>query len=138
MVDEEEKNQALAIRYHEDIFQKGKLEVADEILSHDFIIHNPVLPEELRKGPEGTKKYASALVTAVPDRKLVHDDILAKGDKVLIRWTNSGTNTGPLFGNPATGKPYIATGFDLFRISNGKIMKLWQQYNFAPWPREPG
>ena len=37
--------------------------------------------EELRKGPEGTKKYASALVTAVPDRKLVHDDILAKGDR---------------------------------------------------------
>jgi predicted SnoaL-like aldol condensation-catalyzing enzyme len=49
MVDEEEKNQDLAIRYHEDIFQKGKLEVADEILSRDFIIHNPVLPEELRR-----------------------------------------------------------------------------------------
>ena len=27
---------------------------------------------------------------------------------------------------------------NLFRISNGKIMELWQQYNFAPWPREPG
>ncbi|MGA9171784.1 MAG: ester cyclase [Nitrososphaeraceae archaeon] len=49
-----------------------------------------------------------------------------------------GSNYLPLFGNPATGKPYIATGFDLFRISNGKIMELWQQYNFAPWPREPG
>jgi predicted ester cyclase len=52
---------------------------------------------------------------------------------VLIRWTNSGTNTGSLFGNPPTGKPYIATGFDLFRISDGKIMELWQQYNFANW-----
>jgi hypothetical protein len=30
--EEEEKNQALALRYHNDIFQKGKLEVADEIL----------------------------------------------------------------------------------------------------------
>jgi len=133
MVDEEEKNQDLAIRYHVEIFQKGKLEVADEILSRDFIIHNPVLPEELRKGPEGTKKYASAVIAAVPDRKIVHDDIFAKGDKVLIRWTNSGTNTGPLFGIPATGKPYVVTGFDLFRISNGKIMEMWQQYNFAPW-----
>ena len=133
MVDEEEKNQALAVRYHEDIFQKGKLEVADEILSSDFIIHNPLLPEELRKGPEGTKKFASAVIAAVPDIKIVHDDIFAKDDKVLIRWTNSGTNTGPLFGNPPTGKPIIVTGFDLFRISNGKIMELWQQYNFAPW-----
>jgi steroid delta-isomerase-like uncharacterized protein len=134
MVNEEENNQALAVRYHEEIFQKGNLEVADEILSPDFVIHNPLLPKELSNGPEGTKKYASAVITAVPNRKLEHHDILSKGDKVLIRWTNSGTNTGPLFGIPATGRPYVATGFDLFRISNGKIMELWQQYNFAPWP----
>jgi steroid delta-isomerase-like uncharacterized protein len=132
--EQEKSNEALAIRYHDDIFQKGKLEVADEILSSDFVIRNPVLPEDLRKGPEGTKKYASAVITAVPDRKLVHHDILSKGDKVLIRWTNSGTNTGPLFGNPPTGKAYVATGFDLFRISDGKIKELWQQYSFAPWP----
>jgi steroid delta-isomerase-like uncharacterized protein len=131
--DEEEENKALAIRYHTDIFQNGRLEVADEILSPDFVIHNPVLPEALRNGPEGAKKYASAIVTAIPDRKLEHHDILAKGDKVMIRWTNSGTNTGPLFGNPPTGNPYVATGFDLFRISNGRIKELWQQYNFASW-----
>lgn len=131
--EEEEKNQALALRYHNEIFQKGKLEVADEILSNDFVIHNPVLPKELRNGPGGTKKYASAIISAVPDRKLIHDDIFAKGDKVLIRWTNSGTNTGPLFGNPPTGKPYVATGFDLFCISNGKIVELWQQYSFGNW-----
>jgi hypothetical protein len=47
---QEEENQALALRYHNDIFEKGKLEVADEILSCDFVIHNPVLPKELRNG----------------------------------------------------------------------------------------
>jgi len=52
----------------------------------------------------------------------------------IFRWSNSGTNTGPLFGNPPTGKQFVVTGFDLFRISNGKIMEMWQQYNFAPWP----
>jgi predicted SnoaL-like aldol condensation-catalyzing enzyme len=132
--EEEKKNEALALRYHNDIYQKGKLEVADEILSPNFVLHNPTLPEELRKGSEGAKKYASAVIAAVPDRKLVNEDIFAKGDKVLLRWTISGTNTGPLFGNPPTGKPYVATGFDLFRISNGKIMEMWQQYNFANWP----
>jgi steroid delta-isomerase-like uncharacterized protein len=131
--DEEKENEALALRYHNEIFQKGKLEVADEILSSDFVIHNPVLPEVVRNGPEGTKKYASAVITAVPDRKLEHHDILSKGDKVMIRWTNSGTNTGSFFGNPPTGKRYVVTGFDLFRISNGKIKELWQQYNFADW-----
>jgi hypothetical protein len=42
-------------------------------------------------------------------------------------------NARPLFGNPPTGKPIVVTGFDLFRISNGKIKELWQQYNFASW-----
>ena len=41
--EEEEKNEALALRYHNDIFQKGNLEVADEILSPNFVLHNPVL-----------------------------------------------------------------------------------------------
>jgi predicted ester cyclase len=132
--EEEKKNEALALRYHNDIYQNGKLEVADEILSPNFVLHNPTLPEELRKGPDGAKKYASAVIAAIPDRKLVNEDIFAKGDKVLLRWTISGTNTGPLFGNPPTGKPYVATGFDLFLISNGKIMEMWQQYNFASWP----
>ena len=65
--EQEKRNEALAVRYHDDIFQKGKLEVADEILSPEFVIRNPVLPEDLRKGPEGTKKYASAVITAVLD-----------------------------------------------------------------------
>jgi predicted SnoaL-like aldol condensation-catalyzing enzyme len=134
----EKVNEELALRYHNDIFQEGKLEVADEILSPDFIIHNPSLPEELRKGPEGVKKYASAIIESVSDRKLVQNDIFAKGDKVLIRWTNSGTNMGlynkTLFGNKHTGKQYVATGFDQFRISNGKIMEMWQQYNYDSWP----
>ena len=63
-----------------------------KLLSPDFIIHNPALPEELRKGAEGVKKYASALIAAVSDRNLVQDDVFAKGDKVLIRWSNSGTS----------------------------------------------
>jgi predicted SnoaL-like aldol condensation-catalyzing enzyme len=134
----EKVNEELALRYHNDIFQEGKLEVADEILSPDFVLHNPSLPEELRKGPEGVKKYASAIIESVSDRKLVQNDIFAKGDKVLIRWTNSGTNMGlynkTLFGNKPTGKQYVATGFDQFRISNGKIIEMWQQYNYDSWP----
>jgi hypothetical protein len=40
---EEEKNQALSLRYHDDIFQKGKLEVAHEILSNAAVKHMPSL-----------------------------------------------------------------------------------------------
>ena len=132
-LDEEKANEKLALRYQNDIFQEGKLEVADEVLLPDFIIHNPDLPEELRKGAEGVKKYASALIAAVSDRNLVQDDVFAKGDKVLIRWSNSGTSIGPLLDHKPTDNRHVAIGFDLFRISNGKIAELWQQYRFENW-----
>jgi hypothetical protein len=64
---------------HNDINQKGNLEVADKILWSDFVLHNPTLPEELRNDPEGAEKYESAIIiTAVPYRKLVQDDIFTK------------------------------------------------------------
>jgi hypothetical protein len=83
--------------------------VADDVLSPDFMIHNPDLPEELRKGTEGVKKYASALIAAVSDRNLVQDDIFAKGANVLIRWINSGTSIRPLLDYKPTDKRYVAT-----------------------------
>jgi hypothetical protein len=62
----EQENEALARRYHMDIFQKGKLEVADEIISPDFVLRNPILPVQVRYGPAGTKEFASATIAAVP------------------------------------------------------------------------
>jgi len=47
----ERQNEVLATRYHMDIFQKGKMEVADEILSDDITEKNPSVPPEIRDGP---------------------------------------------------------------------------------------
>jgi hypothetical protein len=64
---------------YNDIDQKGNLEVADKILSSDFVLYNPTLSEELRNDPEGAEKYESAIIiTAVPYRKLVQGDIFTK------------------------------------------------------------
>jgi predicted ester cyclase len=129
----ERENETLAHRFHIDIFRNRKLEVADEILSSNFVLHNPILPQEFKSGPEGVKRFASAAMTAIPDMEFSHEDTLAIGDEVLIRWTLTGTNTGNMFGNPPTGKPAVITGFDLFRITGGKIVEMWQQYNFGNW-----
>jgi hypothetical protein len=42
-----------------EIFQKGKLSPADEILTPDFVLHNPVPPPGFTKGPESVKRLAS-------------------------------------------------------------------------------
>jgi predicted SnoaL-like aldol condensation-catalyzing enzyme len=86
----EQENELLARRFHMEIFQKGKFDLADEILTPDFVLHNPILPLELIKGPEGVKRFASGVVDSCPGHQFTHHETISKGDKVLIRWTFTG------------------------------------------------
>ena len=135
MSQQEQGNEALAHRFHMDIFQQGKLEVADEILASDFVWRNPIIPPELQRGPESVRKIASEIIDAMPDRQITHDDTIAKGDKVMIRWTLTGTTKRELFGISPSDKPISVIGFDLFRISSEgkKIVEMWQQFSSGKW-----
>jgi predicted SnoaL-like aldol condensation-catalyzing enzyme len=131
----EQENGALAHRFHMEVFQKGKFALADEILTPDFVLHNPVLPSELTKGPEGVKKFASLVADSSHGYQVMHHDTISKGDKVLIRWTFTGILKKEMLSIRPSDKPIIITGFDLFRISSdGKISEMWQQFNVGSWP----
>jgi predicted SnoaL-like aldol condensation-catalyzing enzyme len=107
-------NEALAHRFHMDIFQKGELRVADEILASNFVWRNPIIPAELQHGPDGVKKIATAVIEGMPDRQITHDDTVAKNDKVLIRWTITGTPKRELFGISPSDKPTTICGLIYF------------------------
>ena len=131
---QQQDNESLAHRFHMDIFQKGRLEVADEILASDFVWRNPLIPPELQRGPDSVKKIASTVLDAMPYLKITHDDTIAVGDKVMIRWTMTGTAKRELFGISPSDIPTAIIGFDLFRISNeGKIIEMWQQFTNGKW-----
>jgi predicted ester cyclase len=51
----------------------------------------------------------------------------------MIRWTMTGTPKKEIFGIPSSDKPVSTIGFDLFRISKGKIMEMWQQFSTGKW-----
>ncbi len=122
-----EGKEALAERFHTDIFQEGNPDAADDILSSDFVWHGGFSPGEDQRGPEPVKQVASRLIGALPDRRITHEDTIAQGDKVLIRWAATGTQEGELMGIPPTGRRVTMTGFDLFRIEGGKIAEMWQE-----------
>jgi steroid delta-isomerase-like uncharacterized protein len=124
-----EKNKAVADRFHL-IFQEGNFVVADEIIAPDFVMHAPGLPPEMPPGPEGAKQYATIVRAGFPDHfEITHEDIMAEGDKVVIRWTARGTHTGEFMGIPPTGKQIMITGMDIFRIAGGKLVELWQSWD---------
>jgi steroid delta-isomerase-like uncharacterized protein len=124
-----EENKALAHRFHLDIFQRGNFVVVDHLISPNFVWHAPGTPPEWTQGPEGVRRAAAAVRAAYPDLDFTHEDTLAEGDRVMIRWTMRGTHNGPLMGTPPTGKSVTVTGVDIFRIAGGQIVELWQHWD---------
>ena len=72
---------------------------------------------------DGLKQFASELYGAVPDWRVTIEDLVAEGDKVVVRWTGRGTHLGDWDGSPATGRAVTTTGIDIERLVDGLIVE---------------
>ncbi|MBI4672181.1 MAG: ester cyclase [Chloroflexi bacterium] len=123
-----EQNIALVRRFVQEVMNKGDLAAMDEFFPVDVVDHTPEVPN-LPPGREGAKILFAAYRAAFPDYHVAIDDILAEGDKVVWRWTLTGTNQGSMMGMPATGKQVKVEGIDIFRIADGKIVERWASFD---------
>jgi steroid delta-isomerase-like uncharacterized protein len=123
-----ETNKAISRRVVDDLFNEGRLEAADEIVTSDFVGHDPASPEPVL-GPEGLKRNVEGYRMAFPDVRLSIDDEIAEGDLVVTRWTARGTHQAELFGIPATGKQATVTGMTIDRIVEGRIAESWTNWD---------
>lgn len=121
-----EENKEIVRRFFEEGPSKGNLNVADELLSPDFILHVP-LPSS--PGIEGINEVITACRAAFEHLNVTIEDMVAEGNNVAARFTARGIHKGNFMGLPATGKPITMTGIEIFRIKDGKIAELWGEAN---------
>ena len=124
-----DENKGIARRFIEEAFNKGNLDVLDELIAPDYVTHDPLVPPDLPPGPEGVRQLVSMYRSAFPDVRLTVEDQVAEGDKVVTRWSGRGTHDGDFVGVPATGKQGTTTGISLERISGGKIAETWVNWD---------
>lgn len=120
-------NIALMKRYVEEVWNKGNLNVVDELSSSTALFHDPIAKELSSK--DAFKKYVQDLRSGFPDFHVTIEDISTSGDKVHIRWTATGTNKGPYMGRGATNKRTVVPGMSSNRIQGGKIVETWMNYD---------
>jgi steroid delta-isomerase-like uncharacterized protein len=132
-----EENKSVSRRVAEEIFNGGNLDLADELYAPDYVLHDPMLPEDLH-GPEGLKQYAAMTLGAFPDARVTVEDQVAEGDKVVSRWTATGTHTGDLMSIPPTGRRIKVSGITINRFSGGKITEDWYQSDDLGMMRQIG
>ena len=123
-----EENKALMRRLFEEIWNRGNLYLADELVAPDYVDHDSAMPEEVR-GIEGFKQFVAMYKAGSSDGRIVVEDQVAEGDKVTTRWTAIGTHDGDLFGIPPTGNRVEFTGMEISRISGGKLAETWDNYD---------
>jgi len=84
---------------------------------------------EVPPGTAGIKQFISIYRTAYPDTHFTVEDQVAEGDKVATRWTATGTHRGELMGIAPTGKRVTVTGIAITRVTNGKIVETWNNFD---------
>ncbi len=112
----------------EEIFNKGRLELADELIAPNMIDHDPSLPEPVT-GPDGIKQLVAGYRTAFPDVRITIDDQIEESDKVVTRWTARGTHKGDLWGMSATGNEVTVSGISIDRFEGGQIAESWTNWD---------
>ena len=120
----EEANKTLFRRYFDEGTNQGNMDVVGELFAEDYKHHDPANPDVI-VGNEGVRRHIATLRGAFPDIKFEIDDMVAEGDKVVIRWTANVTHTGDYFGIPPTGKTATITGMNTWQVVDGKAVEGW-------------
>jgi steroid delta-isomerase-like uncharacterized protein len=102
------------------LWNTGDTEIAKQLYTERAERHDPDQADPGRDR-QAIMRYISEVRVAYPDFKLEIDDIVAHDDRLVARWTCTGTHESEFMGIPATGKRIRITGITLNRIENGKI-----------------
>jgi steroid delta-isomerase-like uncharacterized protein len=76
-------------------------------------------------GRDNVTGLLTAIVTAIPDLHASQQDIIAQGDRVVVRVVVTGTQKGALIGIPASNRPVSWDAVDVYRLQNGRIAEEW-------------
>ncbi len=119
-------------------WNKGKASFSaeiDKILDVTVVFHGWSGPDY---GLKEFKQTNYAFIDAFPDIHWTIDDMLVEGDRVAVRYTMTGTNSGAFRGNPATNKRVTLWGIDIHRFVGGKIVECWSRIDTVGWMQQLG
>ena len=120
-----EQNKALARRWSEEVWGKGNLATIDELFATNFVFN--YAPPGVSPDRESYQQTVTNMCAPFADIRGTIEDMVAEGDKVVVRWTWRGIHKGEYMGVAPTGKQATITGINILRIVGGKIVEDWTE-----------
>src|SRR5919204_3794797 len=120
-----EENKQVVRRLH-DLWNTGNLDEIPKVFGADFVGHWPRssrLPE--RRGLEDVRAGLMNTRTAFPDWQEHVEEMIAEGDRVVTRYTSTGTHRGDFWGIAPTGRRISISEVSIYRVAGGKVVEQW-------------
>ena len=134
-----QENKALTERWFEEVWNKGRAEAIREMVTEDLVVHGlSDAKGEAIKGVKEFDRFHSQFVNAFPNIQVEVEDLIAEGDKVAARCTVRAKHTGDALGVAPTNTDVDFTGIAIVRISGGKIVEAWNNFDFMKMNRQLG
>ena len=111
----------VVLHQHDAVWCRGDLSVVDELFAEDFVGRHPGAPDWI--GRRAVKDVVTAVRTGFPDFKEVVEEVIIAGEKVVTRFTASGTHLGPFMGLAPTGKATCSPKWASFAWSMARSSK---------------
>ena len=118
------ESRRLMLRVFMELWNQGKLAVADEIFAPNYINHDPASPD-FGTGPEAVKQTVTLYRNAFPDLLFTIEHMIEAAAFVTTRFNARGSHKGDLRGIPATNSSIQVDGIVIHRISDGRIVEGW-------------
>ena len=116
-----------AVRWFEEVWNQRREATIDELLSSRSVCHTesgPIVgPEQFRAGMYGP------FLSAFPDMKVTVEDVIAEGDRAVVRWSATATHTGDGLGILPTGRSVTIRGMTWVTVLEGQLGEGWQYSN---------
>jgi steroid delta-isomerase-like uncharacterized protein len=121
-----DENKDLVRRFVTEIFENGNANAVDGLLTDDFVSHTWPSTGD---GKADLKRAIERVSGALSDVRFVVEDLIAEDDRVAVRLTASGTQSGEFMGMPASNRSYTIGEIHIFRVSDGKMAEHWHQHD---------
>lgn len=129
-----ESNKTLVRRVIEEVYNQGSYEAADELIAPGYTSHNG--QSHTVVGVEGVKQAARKQREASPDFHTTIEDLIAEGDKVMLRARDRMTHQGEIMGYAPTGRLIEITWMQIVRIENDMLVESWWEMDMEQFRKQ--
>lgn len=103
------------------LWSEGDLAAIEELLSPEFLNHNPDLPYVTDR--LSLIEWAAAMRAAYPNLRVIVDELIGEGDRVAARLRVRGTPAMAAHGQPA--RSFAIDGIMICRVAAARIIEAW-------------